>query len=57
MSYLQVEVKSTSKKGSRLETRQIMPIAHANQLLYEIGMPCHAMSLRLYEHGPWGGGS
>lgn len=45
MSYLGVEVKSTSKNGSRLEICQVMLIVHVNQLLYEIGtiwsISCH----------------
>jgi hypothetical protein len=49
MTYLGVEVKSELKKGSRLETRQIMPIVHVNRLLYEIGtiwsISCHVIEV------------
>lgn len=55
---LGVEVKSTSKKSSCLDTCQIMPIAHTYQLLHEVGTSwsCHVISLGVYEYGSWEGG-
>jgi hypothetical protein len=49
MSYLEVEINSTLKKGFVLKLVKILSIVHVNQLLYEINtiwsISCHVIEV------------